>query len=101
MHLPTLLALTGTAALSTAASIESRIPRLGAFAVSQNFGCPLVTQDFFEFGLGAQSDACRNFWNNTTYQAINVFYWKPECLLTLFNTYDCADPVSTSLGQIE
>ncbi|KAB5582230.1 hypothetical protein GE09DRAFT_1074178 [Coniochaeta sp. 2T2.1] len=86
-----LVAITG-ATLATAAEIESRIPRLGAFAVSQTFGCPLATRDFFEFALGAQSDACRTFYNNTTYQAIDVYYWKPECLLTLFNTYDCTDP---------
>ncbi|KAB5513262.1 hypothetical protein GE09DRAFT_1162923 [Coniochaeta sp. 2T2.1] len=88
-----LVAITG-ATLATAAEIESRIPRLGAFAASQTFGCPLATRDFFEFALGAQSDACRTFYNNTTYQAIDVYYWKPECLLTLFNTYDCTDPVS-------
>lgn len=90
-----ILAVTG-AAMASAAAVESRIPRLGAFGVSQTFGCPLASQDFFEFALGAQSDACRAFYNNTTYAAINVYYWQPQCLLTLFTTLDCKDPVSTS-----
>lgn len=87
------LAVTG-ATIATAAAIESRLPRLGAFGVSPTFGCPLASQDLFEFALGAQSDACRDFYNNTTYAAINVYYWQPQCLLTLFTTLDCSDPVS-------
>lgn len=90
-----LLAVTG-ATVASAAAIESRIPRLGAFGVSKTFGCPLASQELFEFALGAQSDACRDFFENNTYQAINVYYWQPQCLLTLFTTLDCSDPVSTS-----
>jgi hypothetical protein len=88
------LALTG-ASMAAAAAIDSRIPsRLGAFGVSTSPDCPLVNHEVFEFALGNQGDTCRTFYNNTTYTAVNVYYWQPQCLLTLFNTLDCSDPVS-------
>lgn len=80
--------------LAAAAAVTPRIPRLGEFGVSTTFGCPLVNQERLEFGLGQQSEACRTFYNNTTYAAINVYYWMPQCLLTLYNTLDCSDDVS-------
>lgn len=80
--------------LATEASITPRIPRLGAFGVSTTFGCPLVNQELSEFALGQQGDTCRTFYNTTTYTAINVYYWVPQCLLTLYNTVDCSDNVS-------
>ncbi|KAK3938308.1 hypothetical protein QBC46DRAFT_390535 [Diplogelasinospora grovesii] len=84
---------------NAAPAIENRIPRLGEFQVSITPGCPLQSPERFEFGLGSESDACRTFWNNTTYAAINVEYWHPQCLLTLFNTYGCTDPgIVSGLG---
>jgi len=99
MQLTTLLTLASGASLATAAAIEARLPRLGEFAVSQTWGCPLINPERFEFGLGSQSDACRQFWQNATYLAVDVHYWQPQCLLTLFQTLDCTDPgIVSGLG---
>lgn len=94
MQLTTVLLPLLVASSSIAAAVESRIPRLGAFGVSTTFGCPLVNQEVAEFALGQQSDTCRTFYNNTTYAAINVYYWVPQCLLTIYNTHDCSEGVS-------
>jgi hypothetical protein len=100
MQITSLLIAITAGTMATAAAIESRIPRLGAFGVSQTFGCPLVNPEFHEFALGEQSDACRTFYNNATFKAVDVYYWQPQCLLTLFNTFDCSDPVSTLLWRL-
>jgi hypothetical protein len=95
MHLTSLVLALTASTLTSAATIAERIPRMGAFAVSATRGCPLASQDEFqEFALGAQSNACRDFYGNATYQSINVFYFVPQCLLTLYTTHDCSDPVS-------
>ncbi|KAK0723589.1 hypothetical protein B0T26DRAFT_643192 [Lasiosphaeria miniovina] len=76
-----------------AVAVEKRLPRLGQFGVSLTRACPLQTPlDVFEFAEGEQSDACRTFLNNNVYRAIDVFFWDPQCLLTLFETNNCTDP---------
>jgi len=96
MQLTSLLLVAAGATVTSAMAVESRLPRLGAFGVSTTSVCPLVNLETSEFAVGAQSDACRTFYDNTTYQAIDVFYWIPQCLLTLYNTPDCEDTVGFS-----
>jgi hypothetical protein len=99
MHLSSLLVALSTTSLAAAAAIEARLPRLGAFGVSQTRGCPIVDPQITEFALGQQSDACRTFYNNATYPSINVYYWQPQCLLTVHTKLDCSDPgILSGLG---
>ncbi|KAH8883009.1 hypothetical protein GQ53DRAFT_597189, partial [Thozetella sp. PMI_491] len=44
------------------------------------------------FAYGADSPACRTFPNNFVYKAVDIEFWDPQCLLTLYQTFDCSDP---------
>ena len=103
-HLITLLtAMSGLAAAAPApnnhlnnmspTNLDKRIPRLGAFGVSATRTCPLdnTNQEVFEFALGQESNECRTFWSGKVYSAVDVYYWDPKCLLTLFTKSDCSD----------
>ncbi|KAK4102893.1 hypothetical protein N658DRAFT_494957 [Parathielavia hyrcaniae] len=94
MHLSAILSLAGAASVATAAAVDARIPRMGAFSASLTMGCPLANLDsgINEFAIGSQGDTCRTFYDNATYQSIHVYYWIPQCLLTVYNTADCSDP---------
>ncbi|KAK3390700.1 hypothetical protein B0H63DRAFT_519911 [Podospora didyma] len=94
-----LLSLAALATAASAAPMEERMLLMGIFRTSQTWGCPLQNPELFQIGLGAESPDCRTFYNNTTYAAINVETWVPQCLLTLHNTYDCKDPgIVSGLG---
>ncbi|KAK0715352.1 hypothetical protein B0H67DRAFT_490711 [Lasiosphaeris hirsuta] len=89
----TLLALSALgASIANAAAVDPRLLYMGWFYTGVPAQCPIATPERFIFGLGSDSPACRNFYNNVTYGAINVEYWIPQCLLTVHNTLDCSDP---------
>lgn len=100
MHL--ISTITATAVLALTASgavVESRLPRLGAFGVSQTPGCPIQNPVISEWAEGSESSQCHTFYNNAVYTTVDVYYWDPQCLLTLFQTTNCSDPgIVSGLG---
>lgn len=92
MHFAALLPIAGALlGLTNGASISPRLPRLGAFGSSTTAACPLVDPQVHEFAEGSEGNACYTFYNNATMRAIDVYYWDPQCLLTVYTTTDCSD----------
>ncbi|KAK3389597.1 hypothetical protein B0H63DRAFT_464011 [Podospora didyma] len=95
MHFSTILTLASAMALQLgahAAAVEKRLPRLGAFGVSQTRACPLQQPIYvYEYAEG-EGDDCKPFFDNTVFQTVDVFFWDPKCLLTLYETHNCSDP---------
>ncbi|KAK0628772.1 hypothetical protein B0T17DRAFT_614647 [Bombardia bombarda] len=88
-----LLPLFALTTSTTAAIIAPRVPLIGSFGVSQQSGCPLGPQLIFQFAVGDGCGDCRSFYNATeTYASINQYSMNPQCVLTVFNTFDCSDP---------
>ncbi|KAK3687170.1 hypothetical protein B0T22DRAFT_456584 [Podospora appendiculata] len=86
-----LLALSTLSGIASTAALDPRIQIMGIFQVSAVAQCPLQNKEWFQYGLGTASETCHNFWQNATMGAVNVDYWIPQCLLTVFNTFDCSE----------
>ncbi|KAK3312098.1 hypothetical protein B0H66DRAFT_570061 [Apodospora peruviana] len=93
MHFTILATISALALGANASVVDKRILRLGGFGVSHTASCPIgaYDQEIHEFAIGQDSPACRTFYQNATFSAIKVYYWDPQCILTLYEKLDCSD----------
>ncbi|KAK0622074.1 hypothetical protein B0T17DRAFT_494051 [Bombardia bombarda] len=90
MHFSTLLTAISALTFASAAAVDTR---LGAFDVSVIRGRPLSLNNTqtYEFALGQDNNSCLTFGNSTNMNTVDVKFWNPQCLLTLFEERNCSD----------
>jgi hypothetical protein len=98
MHFNSIIMAVSALILGTAsaAAVEKRLPRHGAFGVSPEWGCPLVQPQLFEFTYGNDCGKCQTFNNDAVMKSVDVYWMDEKCVITVYNTHDCSDPGTQS-----
>ncbi|KAH8908579.1 hypothetical protein BR93DRAFT_925674 [Coniochaeta sp. PMI_546] len=88
-----------TCSVVNASTINKRVPILGTFEISTDYGCPITYGTNSRLVTVNFGDACGNCFPvtpygdpNGTYQTVSNLAIDPRCMVTLFQTNNCQDP---------